>query len=222
MDDSAQTMIPVKLDRVFDSCCDRACFCDIPVSIPVGELPAQVCSVKVRGVTISALSVSAEPVPFQHGFFTVSISLTFAVSLFSLDAAGACLQEYSGIAAAQKQYILFGSEVESTVFCAPLCSEQTVVSESVSFPAVHLSALPPTVLAARITRIGTQRTAVVDIGAFITIELTRPVTVLVPACPRMIPEQPCAEAESPIEIFRKLDFPTNAFIPTVLPDEAGD
>lgn len=222
MDDSAQTMIPVKLDRVFDSCCDRACFCDIPVSISVGELPAQACSVKVRGICISLISVSAEPVPFQHGFFTVSVSVTFSVSLLSLGAAGEHLQEYNGTAVAEKQYILFGSGVESEVFCTPLRSEQTTVTGAVPFPAVHLSALPPTVLAARITRIGTQRTAVLDIGAFITIELTRPVTVLVPACPCIIPEQPCAAAESPVEIFRKLDFPMEAFIPTVLPDEAGD
>ena len=60
------------------------------------------------------------------------------------------------------------------------------------------------------------------LGLFSVIELTRPVTVMVPTFDYTIPKKECfSDRESPCEIFEKLKFPEEEFSPLTLSDSCS-
>ena len=59
--------VPVKVNRVFDSCSDRDCISNVPVILDAGELPSDIQLVKCRCVRVADVCMRLEPVPFNRG-----------------------------------------------------------------------------------------------------------------------------------------------------------
>ena len=52
--------VPVKVNRVFDSCSDRDCFSNVQILMDGGELPANVTMVKSRCVRVSDICMNID------------------------------------------------------------------------------------------------------------------------------------------------------------------
>ncbi|MGN0676771.1 MAG: hypothetical protein ACI4K5_03410, partial [Ruminococcus sp.] len=62
-------LVPIKVNRIFDSCSDRDCMSNIPVMLDMGELPCNINVVKCKCVKVSDICINIEPVPFNRGFY---------------------------------------------------------------------------------------------------------------------------------------------------------
>lgn len=61
------------------------------------------------------------------------------------------------------------------------------------------------------------------LGLFSVIELTRPVTVMVPTFDYTIPTKECnIDTETPCAVFDKMRFPTEEFSPMTLSDNSSE
>ena len=109
--------VPVKLDRVFDSCSDKDCITNLQVMLDSGgELPPQFTSVKTRCCTIDNICMSVEPIPFNRGYYTMDITYTFGVELLCYTRACDSPAVMRGTASASKSVILYGSESSTRTF----------------------------------------------------------------------------------------------------------
>ena len=83
MPEQCADTVPVKVNRVFDSCSDRDCFSNVQILMDGGELPANVTMVKSRCVRVSDICMNIEPVPFNRGFYSIDLTYTFRVELMA-------------------------------------------------------------------------------------------------------------------------------------------
>lgn len=217
--------VPVKLDRVFDSCSDKDCITNLQVMLENGaELPPQITSVKTRCCTIDNICMSVEPIPFNRGYFSVDVTYTFGVELLCYERACESPTLMRGTASASKSVILYGSESNTKTFfsngnrigCTNSCCEV------VNLPTASCQCVDPIALETRIATVrqpdcgegGCRRAVVLTLGVFSVVELTRPVTMTAAAYPYNVPSKSCsAETDSPCEIFNRLSFPTDEFLP---------
>lgn len=68
MPDACPDAVPIKVDRVFDSCSDRDCLSNVQILMDGGELPQRHAG-KSRCVKVSDICMNIEPVPFNRAFF---------------------------------------------------------------------------------------------------------------------------------------------------------
>ena len=62
-----------------------------------------------------------------------------------------------------------------------------------------------------------KRTVIMTLGLFSVVELTRPVTIMVPCYEYSIPKKECrCERDTPCDIFDKIKFPTEEFSPSAI------
>lgn len=227
--------VPIKVNRVFDSCSDKDCFRGLQVTLDIGELPSDVTIVKSRCVTVDEVCISVDAVPFNKGFYSVDLTFTFSLEILAYERACTAPTVYTGTAFATKNCILYGSESSIKTFFSDGTDSTGTTDEccnTVNLPTASVSVVEPIVLE---TRIGTacvpadpssevpcvnQRTVFVTLGLFSVIELTRPVTIMVPAFDYTIPKKECCytDADSPCEVFEKLKFPEEEFSPLTLGD----
>lgn len=228
--------VPVKLDRVFDSCSDKDCITNLAVSLECGDLPAQYTSVKTRCVSIDNICMSVEPIPFNRGYYTVDITYTFGVELLCYTRACDAPTAMRGCATASKSVILYGSESNTKTYFSngARVGDTNCCCEVVNLPTASCQCVDPIALETRICVLppmppmqgrdpdmqcpppAPRRTVVLTLGVFSVVELTRPVTMTVAAYPYQVPTKSCsAEAtDSPCEVFSRLSFPTEEFAPT--------
>lgn len=107
----SQGTICIDTKRVLDCCRDRDCFENARVYLtPFGEETiAAASNVRTKAATIVCAYVGVEPVPFNTGFYKVTVRYYIRVDL------EACVymsrsQCFSGIAIIEKDVILFGGE----------------------------------------------------------------------------------------------------------------
>lgn len=220
--------VPVKLDRVFDSCSDKDCITNLQVMLENGgELPPQYTSVKTRCCTIDDICLSVEPIPFNRGYYTVDITYTFGVELLCYTRACESPAVMRGTASASKSVILYGSESSTKTFFSSgaRVGETNGCCEVVNLPTASCQCVDPIALETRICVLPPmqqdaseltvpRRTVVLTLGVFSVVELTRPVTMTVAAYPYNVPAKTCsADTDSPCEIFNRISFPTEEFIP---------
>ena len=225
--------VPVKVSRVFDSCSDRDCLNNVPVILDAGELPASVQLVKCKCVRVQDVCMRLEPVPFNRGFYNIDLTFTFRVDLLCYDHACDTPQLMSGTVYASKSSILFGAESNTQTFSSNGGSIGTTDAccEVVNLPTANVQVVPPLALETKIGSVckqcpgdtvpQTMRTVVMTLGLFSVIELTRPVTLLVPTYDYTIPTKECtADPETPCAVFDRMRFPAEEFSPQTLTDSS--
>ncbi len=218
------SIVPMKVDRVFDSCSDKDCITNVQVHLENGELPANVCMVKTRCVSITNVSMNVESIPFNRGYFSVDITFTFGVELLAYEQACDCPMMLRGCATASKSVILYGGETNTKTFFSNgmRIGETNRCCEVVNLPVASVQVVDPIALETKIAGICInhdevglcrQRGVVMTLGVFSIVELTRPVTMMVPAYPYSVPAKTCScETDSPCEIFSRISFPTEEFL----------
>lgn len=215
--------VPLKADRVFDSCSDKDCITNLQVMFADGQqLPAGVTAVRTRCCTVQNVCMNVEPVPFNRGYFNVDITYTFGVELLCY--AGGCDSPavMQGTASAGKSVILYGSESNTKTFFSSgaQIGGTNGCCEVVNLPTASCQCVDPIVLETRIAEMpaetGSTRAVMLTLGVFSVVELTRPVTVTAAAYPYTVPEKLCStQTDSPCEIFSRLSFPTEEFAPAL-------
>ena len=230
--------VPVKVNQVFDSCSDRDCISNVPVILDVGELPASIQLVKCKCVRVADVCMRIEPVPFNRGFYNIDLTFTFRVELLAYTHACEQPQMLEGTVYASKSSILYGSESNTQTFSSNGCRLGTTDAccEVVNLPTASVQVVPPLALETKIGTVcrqpdpgqvqegypPTMRTVVMTLGVFSVIELTRPVTILVPTYDYTIPTKECtADTETPCAVFDRMRFPAEEFSPASLQD-SGD
>lgn len=230
--------VPIKANRVFDSCSDKDCLSCLQVTLDIGELPAAIRIVKSRCVTVDDVCINVEAVPFNKGFYSVDITFTFTLEILGYEQACTTPTILTGTAYATKNCILYGSESATRTFfsdgTAPSGSTDDCCN-TVNLPTASVSVIEPIVLETKIgcacpvgdtcceLPSGGQRMVLVTLGLFSVVELTRPVTIMVPTLDYTIPKRECcADNESPSEVFEKLKFPQEEFSPLTLSDAYSD
>lgn len=223
--------VPIKVNRVFDSCSDRDCLNNIPVVLDMGELPCNINVVKSKCVKVSDICINIEPVPFNRGFYSIDLTYTFKVEILAYEKAcdkPICL---CGTAYANKNCILYGSEANTKTFFSNGSSigSTNCCCETINMPEASVQVVEPIALE---TKIGTaycnddmcgegscqkKRTVIMTIGIFSVVELTRPVTIMVPTYEYTIPKKKCCmDRDTPCDIFGKIKFPTEEFSPSAI------
>ena len=233
---SNSNAVPVKVNRVFDSCSDRDCISNVPVILDGGELPNSIQLVKCKCVRVQDVCMRLEPVPFNRGFYNIDLTFTFRVELLAYTHACDNPTLLCGTVYASKSCILYGSESNTQTFSSDGTREGKIDAccEVVNLPTCNVQVVPPLALETKIGTICRQcshdqrpneqfpptvRTVVMTLGLFSVIELTRPVTVLVPTYDYTIPAKECtADTETPCAVFDKMRFPTEEFSPMSLSD----
>lgn len=231
----APEAVPIKVNRVFDSCSDRDCFSDIPVTLDCGELPSNINLVKAKCVKVSDVCINIEPIPFNKGFFTIDLTYTFRIELFAYEKACDPPSLLTGTAYANKSCVLYGSESATKTFFSDGSKEgcTNCCCETINLPLASVSVVEPIALE---TKMGTicrntdssltegggccrMRSVIVSLGIFSVVELTRPVTIMVPTYEYTIPKKECCcDNDSPCEVFEKIKFPAEEFSPVTLGD----
>ena len=231
--------VPIKVNRVFDSCSDRDCISNVPVILDCGELPCNVQLVKSKCVRVADVCMRIEPVPFNRGFYNIDLTFTFRVELLAYSCACDQPKLLQGTVYASKSSILYGSESNTQTFYSNGC--QTGISneccEVVNLPTANVQVVPPLALETKIGTVcrqcdpcqkpdnlpPTMRTVIMTLGLFSVIELTRPVTVMVPTFDYTIPTKECnVDTETPCAVFDKMRFPTEEFSPMTLSDNSSE
>lgn len=222
--------IPIKVNRVFDSCSDKDCVKGVQVVLSE-SLPKDATIVKNKCITVSNVCMNVEPIPFNKGFYSVDITFTLDIQLLVYSSSCCAPTEISGTASVSKNCVLFGSETNSKTFT----SDGSVVGYTgncyniINPPKAVVQVVSPLVLEAVITNncprcecsctseYTSQKGVSLTIGLFYVVELTRPVTVMVPAYNYTIPtKECCSNSDTPCEIFDKIQFPVEEFSPVNL------
>ena len=85
--ESCANTVPIKVNRVFDSCSDRDCFSNIQILMDGGALPENITMVKSRCVRVSDICMNIEPVPFNRGFYSIDLTYTFRIEFMAYERA---------------------------------------------------------------------------------------------------------------------------------------
>lgn len=217
--------IPIKVNRVFDSCSDKDCIKGVRVLLSE-PLSSRAAIVKTRCITVSNVCMNVEPIPFNKGFYSVDITFTFDVQFLVYETACGKPKAISGTASVSKNCVLFGSETSSKTFSSDDGITETTgeCCNIINPPTALVQAVSPLVLEAEISNVYadhssecTSKGIILTIGLFYVVELTRPVTIMVPAYNYNIPQKKCcSDFNTPCEIFNKIKFPTEEFSPVKL------
>ena len=246
----------IEVPRVFDSCSDRDCIYELPVTLSE-ESPAitdEMNIVRTRCVEVEATCISVDSVPFKSGYYSVDITYRFKITAeafsqtFCQPQSGTLL---CGTALWNKRVILYGGEGNAKVFTSdqdfvsplPLETCDCVLSSNnaASMPKVTIHVVDPVALEAKFVCLPVtakrnaeivaatgccccsggemptyEKVLTVSLGLFSIVQLSRPVSLIVPAYDYCIPCKECtlaAAAEAPCDVFDRIEFPTDQFFP---------
>ncbi|MDK2800480.1 MAG: hypothetical protein PWP27_1540 [Clostridiales bacterium] len=107
----------IQTDKVYDSCKEKDCLEDLRVFFTRSgqAIIDQAINVKCRKAEIIWVFPDVEPVPFNRGFFTVSIKFFFRITLDAFTNVGRPTQ-VEGLATFDKTVVLFGSDGNAKIF----------------------------------------------------------------------------------------------------------
>ncbi len=218
--------VPIKVNRVFDSCSDRDCFSNVQILIDGCELPPNITMVKSRCVRVSDICMNIEPVPFNRGFYSIDLTYTFRVELMAYERSCTSPVLMTGTAYTSKNVILYGGESNTKTFFSSgeQLGSTDACCETVNLPTAAVQVVDPISLEARVGTVCATndsppvRTVIMTLGLFSVVELFRPATILVPTYEYTIPTKEChADTESPCAVFDKIRFPAEEFTTGGLP-----
>lgn len=247
----------IEVPRVFDSCSDRDCIYELPVTLS-DESPTitdEMNIVRCRCVEIEAACISVDSVPFKSGYYSVDITYRFKITAeafsksFCQPQSGTLL---CGTAMWNKRVILYGGEGNAKVFTSDQDYTAAAPAEhcdrccggnAASMPKASIHVVDPVALEAKFVCLpagvrrnaetaaaaggcccysGTgempkyEKTLTVSLGLFSIVQLSRPVSLIVPAYDYCIPCKECtlnSDAEAPCDVFDRIEFPTEQFFP---------
>ena len=200
-------------------------------------------SAKARCVELIHVDMDVTSVPYNNGFYTLDLTFYYKV-VADVTVCGTRPVTVYGLAVFSKRAMLFGGDGSAKVFTSQSCAcrgttgaPQAVVE--VVDPMILASSavdscncccncndlpeLPQCVMACfddELVLSGECRKLLVTIGQFSIIRLERDTQLLIPAFDYCIPTKACAEggavggAESPCDIFGRIEFPVDAFYPS--------
>lgn len=247
----------IEVQRVFDSCSDRDCIYELPVTLDEGSpsITHDMDVVRIRCTEVDVTCIAVNPVPFKSGYYAVDITYRFKISAEAFSQ-NFCKPQNStilcGTAYWNKRVILYGSEGNAKVFT----SEQELTSSSyeksphkcscccgnvASMPKATVQAVDPIALDAKFVCVPShhgnhegscaddvlpdyaslkppayERRLAVSLGLFSIVQLSRPVSLIVPAYDYCIPCKDCSVgevSESPCDVFDRMEFPSEQFFP---------
>lgn len=227
--DQCPEAVPVKVNRIFDSCSDRDCLSNVQITLDECGLPPSVTLVKSRCIKVANICITVEQVPFNRGFYSIDLTYTFKVELMAYEKACSSPMLITGTAYASKNVILYGGESSSKVFTSDKeasCTntDMNCCCETINLPTASVQVVEPIALETKIVNNSQnpcecgkhehERAVVMTIGLFSVVELYRPVTIMVPTYEYTIPTKEChTDVESPCAVFDKIRFPAEEFSP---------
>lgn len=229
--DAFKEAVSIEAQRIFDTYSERDLICGLTVVTDEGcTLPENVNAVKTRCAEVSNICISVDEVPFKDGYYAVDITYTFSLSMDAYEFA--CTDEsvpISGKAVWNKRVILYGSRSNIRTFSSggELSGDTDNCCKTVNLPKVTVSVVEPIALETKVDSTGCaaapSREIKVTLGLFSVIRLTRSVPMLIPTYDYSIPDRECrAAAETPQEVFGRLDFPSEEFFPESCPLPSAD
>ncbi len=107
----------ISVNRIFDSARDKDCLEDLKVQFTdvAQDVIDHATAVRTKSIDVISTSITVEKIPFNDGFYHVTVRYYFCVKLEACVCNGKSV-EVEGIAAFDKKIILFGSEKSVTVF----------------------------------------------------------------------------------------------------------
>lgn len=107
----------ISVNKIFDSARDKDCLEDMKVYFcgPAQEIIDRSNAIRCRNIEVIYTNISLEPVPFNRGFYHVTIRYFFCVTLECCIGNGRSV-DVKGLCAFDKKIILFGSEKNVSVF----------------------------------------------------------------------------------------------------------
>ena len=209
--------------------------------------------IKCKRVEVVNTVFGIEPVPFNKGFYAVDITYTFSVEIEAFEGSACASTTVLGTTSFSKKVILFGSDGNTRRFSSEDVQTTSIAPGCCysSLPNASVTVVEPILLDCRlVTRFqkpscctdtcdgsccqngtdipvavsqGCSRAVYATIGMFSIIQLSRYVTLMVPAADYCIPSKECStNTDSPCELFEKIKFPTNEFFPRSLEESEYD
>ena len=113
----ARGTVCIDTNRVFDSCRDRDCFENTRVYLTVAgeEALANSATIRARSAQILGAYVGVNEVPFNCGFYQISIRYYVGIDLEACLGVGRS-QTFRGLAVLEKEVVLYGGEGNVTTF----------------------------------------------------------------------------------------------------------
>ncbi len=141
--------------RVLDTCRDRDCFENIRVYLSsYGEQVLQnATSTRIRSANILWAFVGVDEIPFNCGFYQITIRYFISVTVESCVGIGRS-QTYQGLAIAEKTVILFGGDGRTLTFSSDrdnsYCGIGNINTVQSSDPIARVEAVEPIVLDSKV------------------------------------------------------------------------
>lgn len=239
----AKGTVCIDTKKVYDSCRDRDCFEDTRVFLTsIGEeVLCNATSIRTKCAKILAAYVGVNSVPFNNGFYQVTVRYYIEVECEGCLGVGKS-QTFKGVAALEKDVILYGGESNVLTFssdpeggycdlnCVKLNTDPIAIVETVEpivlgTKVVECTCPPPCGECAEIPMtvqdcVGnlifntTGPRLYVSFGIFSVIRLVRDAQLLVQASDYSVPDKECAPAtgnDNPCALFRNMPFPISQF-----------
>lgn len=230
--------------RIYDSCASKDCLEDLRVTFfgSSQKLIDDAVTVKCRDCDICAVSIDVEEVPFNRGYYSVTINFYFQLRFDTYSAPCTTPQVAVGFTSFEKKCILYGSEGDVKIFTSSVCSEELDCPEAPQYsnPVAKVQAVDPVVLQADVidacdccvptmtsfpqsvlnsvhenaVSSNCSRAVIVSLGLFSIVQLERDVQLLVPAYDFCIPDRECnCTTQNPCQTFQGIEFPVDEFFP---------
>ncbi|MBR1749771.1 MAG: hypothetical protein IJ740_02660 [Ruminococcus sp.] len=214
--------------RVFDSCSAQDCLEDLEFVFTEEDQETinGAAYIKTKEITITGVTFTIDPVPFNKGFYTVEITYAFRAEVDVYNADDPLPETVYGTATFSKKVILYGSEgstqrfVSNEVNALPAASTTSGCAcncDCGSVPVASVNVAAPMCLDAKLVPSTTEegvQNVFITIGIFAIVQLSRPVPILIPSYDYCVPGKECSSnTDTPCELFEALQFPTNEFFP---------
>ncbi len=234
-------------NRIYDSCSDKSCLTDLQVQFTetTQTVIDAATGVKCRSVSVVAVDMDVDEVPFNNGFYSVDLTFYFLVTMDVSSVTGTTSEQ--GLATATKKVILYGSEGTSKTFVSsdtvtvnqnadilPTAAVQVAspillgcsLVDSSEVPAQSYVEIPEAVAAlfdGTFTDTEGDKAVLISIGLFSILQLQRSVQMMIPSYDFCVPDKECLfTSDDPCEIFERIQFPTDAFFPPRLENLPGN
>lgn len=148
----------VSVNKIFDSVRDKDCLEDLRVYLCdiAQEVIDRATAIRTLAIDVIDTAIHVEPVPFNKGYFQVTIRFYFCITL-ECCICGGRTQIIKGLAAFDKKCILFGSEKNVSVFTSDPnndgfcpCPRELKCEPQSTLPSVVVEVAPPIGLDTRI------------------------------------------------------------------------
>ncbi len=214
--------------RVFDSCSSQDCLEDLEFIFSEGDQTTinGADYIKTKNITITGVTFTIDPVPFNKGFYTVDITYAFRAEVDAYTTDDPLPDTLYGTSTFSKKVILYGSEGSTQRFvsnepaAAPASSATSGCAcncDCGAMPVASVNVAPPMCLDAKLvpsTTADDEQNVLITVGIFAIVQLSRPVPILIPSYDYCIPGKECSSnTDTPCELFEALQFPTSEFFP---------